>query len=192
MNDAALRHLTQADPILGEIIAKVGPCTLVPDHARSPFQALVQAVAHQQLNGKAANTLLARFIVLFPQGRFPTAQEVHDVDTAKLTSIGFSRARAGYVKEIARMALEGVVSGTGQITRMSDDEIIERLTTIKGVGRWTVEMLLIFSLGRAGHNWPATWCRPVGARADDGFRGRLWTMGVSGDVGADCRRLRLP
>ncbi|MHC1766180.1 MAG: DNA-3-methyladenine glycosylase [Verrucomicrobiia bacterium] len=148
MNDAALRHLTQADPILGEVIAKVGPCTLEPDHSRSPFQALVQAVAHQQLNGKAANTILARFVALFPHGRFPTAQEVSDVDIGKLTGIGFSRAKAGYVKEIARMALEGVVPGTGRVKRMSDDEIIERLTTIEGVGRWTVEMLLIFSLGR--------------------------------------------
>jgi DNA-3-methyladenine glycosylase II len=148
MNEAALRRLTQADPILGGIIAKVGPCTLVPDHARSPFQALVQAIAHQQLNGKAANTILARFVALFPHGRFPTAQEVFDVDTAKLTGVGFSRAKAGYVKEIARLALEGVVPGTGQIKRMSDEEIIERLTTIKGVGRWTVEMLLILSLGR--------------------------------------------
>lgn len=148
MNEAALKHLTQADPILGEIIAKVGPCTLEPDHARSPFQALVQAVAHQQLNGKAANTILARFVGLFPHGRFPAAQEVFDVDIAKLTGVGFSRAKAGYVKDIARMALEGVVPGTGQIKRMSDDEISERLTSIKGVGRWTVEMLLIFSLGR--------------------------------------------
>lgn len=148
MNDAALRHLSQADPILGEVIAKVGPCTLEPDHSRSPFQALVQAVAHQQLNGKAANTILGRFVALFPHGRFPSAQEVFDVDIEKLTGVGFSRAKAGYVKDIARMALEGVVPGAGQIKGMSDEEIIERLTTIKGVGRWTVEMLLIFSLGR--------------------------------------------
>jgi DNA-3-methyladenine glycosylase II len=148
MNAAAIRHLATADPILGALIAKVGPCDLQPDHARSPFQALVQAVAHQQLNGKAANTILARFINLFPHGRFPSAKEVLDVDTSALTAAGFSRAKAGYVKDIARMALEGVVPGNGQIKRMSDEEIIERLTQIKGVGRWTVEMLLIFTLGR--------------------------------------------
>jgi DNA-3-methyladenine glycosylase II len=148
MNDDVLRHLSQADPILGELIAQVGPCTLEPDHARSPFQALVQAVAHQQLHAKAANTILARFVGLFPHGRFPSALEVYGVDIAKLTGVGFSRAKAGYVKGIARLALEGVVPGAGQIKRMSDDEIIGRLTTIKGVGRWTVEMLLIFSLGR--------------------------------------------
>ena len=148
MNAAAIRHLTTADPILGALIAKVGPCGLQPDRARSPFQALVQAVAHQQLNGKAANTILARFIALFPHGRFPSAKEVFDVEASALTGVGFSRAKAGYVKDIARMALEGVVPGNGQIKRMSDEEIIARLTQIKGVGRWTVEMLLIFSLGR--------------------------------------------
>jgi len=76
MNDDAITYLSAMDPILGELIAKVGPCRLIPDRARSPFQALVQAVAHQQLNGKAANTILARFIALFPHGRFPSAQEV--------------------------------------------------------------------------------------------------------------------
>ena len=148
MNEAALRHLSTVDPILGDLIAKVGPCGLDPDLSRSPFQALVQAVAHQQLNGKAANTILGRFMALFPHGKLPTAQEVFDVDTEKLTGAGFSRAKASYIKEIARMTLEGVVPGKGQIKRMSDDEIIDRLTQIKGVGRWTVEMLLIFSLGR--------------------------------------------
>ena len=148
MNAAAIRHLTTADPILGALIAKVGPCDLQPDRARPPFQALVQAVAHQQLNGKAANTILARFVALFAHGRFPSAKEVFDVEASALTGVGFSRAKAGYVKDIARMALEGVVPGNGQIKRMSDDEIVARLTQIKGVGRWTVEMLLIFTLGR--------------------------------------------
>jgi tetratricopeptide (TPR) repeat protein len=111
MNDAAVKHLSTADPILGEMIARVGPCGLKPDHARSPFQALVQAVAHQQLNGKAANTILSRFIALFPHSKFPTAQEVFDVDVARIAGVGFSRAKAGYLKEIARMALEGVVPG---------------------------------------------------------------------------------
>lgn len=148
MNEAAIKHLSTVDPTLGALITKVGPCGLKPDHARSPFQALVQAVAHQQLNGKAANTILARFIALFPHGKFPTAQEIFDLDMARITGAGFSRAKAGYVKEIARMALAGVVPGKGQIKGLSDDEIIDRLTQIKGVGRWTVEMLLIFSLGR--------------------------------------------
>ncbi len=148
MYDAALKHLSQTDPILGELIATVGPCTLEPDHSRSPFQALVQAVAHQQLNRKAANTILGRFTALFPEGRFPSPQEVFEADVAHIIAVGFSRAKASYVKEIARMALAGIVPEHGQIKSLTDDEIIDRLTQIKGVGRWTVEMLLIFGLGR--------------------------------------------
>ncbi len=148
MHDAAIKQLSAVDPILGELIAEVGPCALEADHTRSPFQALVHAVAHQQLHGKAATTILSRFVALFPHTPFPSAQEVLDVDAAKLTGVGFSRAKTGYVKEIARMTLEGVVPTRRQTKVMSDDEIVQRLTQIKGVGRWTVEMLLIFSLGR--------------------------------------------
>jgi DNA-3-methyladenine glycosylase II len=148
MSETALEHLARVDPILGALIAKVGPCGLVADHARSPFQALVHAVAHQQLNGKAAQTILARFIGLFPHGRFPSAQEVFALEVERLAGVGFSRSKASYVKEIARMTLEGVVPGIGPIKRLSDEEIINRLTSIRGVGQWTVEMLLIFSLGR--------------------------------------------
>lgn len=148
MTTEILKRLREADPILGELIERVGPCKLAPDLSCSPFQALVRAVAHQQLNGKAAGTILARFVGLFEASPFPTPQQVHDLDIARITGVGFSRAKASYVKEIARMALEGTVPGPGQIHHLSDDEIIERLTTIRGVGRWTVEMLLIFSLGR--------------------------------------------
>ena len=146
--NAALRHLSIRDPILGALIAKVGPCDLKPDRTRSIFQALVQAVAHQQLNGTAANTILTRFANLFPGGRFPSPGEVCDVNARALASVGFSRAKAGCVKDIARKSLEGIVPNHRQIQRLSDEEIIHRLTQIKGVGRWTVEMLLIFSLGR--------------------------------------------
>jgi len=148
MNAAAIRNLTTADPILGALIAEVGPCDLMPDRTRSPFQALVQAVAHQQLNGKAASTILARFVGLFPKRRFPTPEEVDAIDADRLTGVGFSRAKASYVKGIARAALDGRVPGRRDIERMSDDEIVDRLTQIKGVGRWSVEMFLIFGLGR--------------------------------------------
>jgi DNA-3-methyladenine glycosylase II len=148
MNESALQHLSSVDPILGELIARVGPCGLVPDHSRAPFQALVQAVAHQQLNGKAAQTILGRFVALFPHGRFPAPRDVLELDIERITGVGFSRSKASYVKDIARRTLEGVVPGKGQMKRLSDDEIVVRLTSIRGVGRWTVEMLLIFSVGR--------------------------------------------
>jgi DNA-3-methyladenine glycosylase II len=148
MSAGAIQHLSAADPILGALIAKVGPCGLQPDPRRTPFQGLVQAVAHQQLNGKAASTILARFRALFPCTRFPSAQAVLDLDADALTGVGFSRAKAACVKEIARLTRKGVVPGRSQIQRLSDDEIVARLTQIKGVGRWTVEMVLMFSLDR--------------------------------------------
>jgi len=148
MNDAVIAHLSATDPALGSVIALVGPCRLKADKGRSPFQALIQAVAHQQLNGKAAKTILGRFIELFPDGKFPTPQQVQDIEISQLTGAGFSRAKASYVKEIARGALAGVVPGRKEIERMADDEIVERLTQIKGIGRWSVEMFLIFGLGR--------------------------------------------
>jgi DNA-3-methyladenine glycosylase II len=148
MYDAALRHLETADPVMGELIARVGPCRLEPEYDRTPFQALVRAVAYQQLHGKAAAAIFGRFLALYKPARFPPPQAVVDTPFEHLTGAGFSRPKAAYIKEIARMALEGVVPGKRQIQGMSDDEIILRLTQIKGVGRWTVEMLLIFTLGR--------------------------------------------
>lgn len=148
MHTLALEHLRTADPILAQLIDRVGPCELKPDGRRSPYQSLVQAVAHQQLNGKAAATILKRFRALFPPGRFPTPQEVRDVNPEALRGAGFSASKASYVQDIARQTLDGVVPDSRQIKRLSDEEIIARLTQIKGVGRWTVEMLLIFTLGR--------------------------------------------
>ncbi len=148
MNEAAIKHLSTADPILGGLIARVGPCLLKPDPERAPFQALVEAVAHQQLNGQAASTIITRFKALFPGGKFPSVQEVMDMDITRMTGIGFSQAKAGYVKEIARMTAHGHVPDQTQIQLLSDEEIIQRFTQVKGVGQWTVEMLLIFNLGR--------------------------------------------
>jgi 3-methyladenine DNA glycosylase/8-oxoguanine DNA glycosylase len=148
MNDAAVRHLSATDLVLADLIAKVGPCELSPNRSRTPFQALVQAVAYQQLHGKAAASIFGRFLASFPEGKFPSPQQLFETPAEKLTGVGFSRAKASYIREIARMALERVVPGLARIQRMTDEEIIERLTTIRGVGRWTVEMLLIFSLGR--------------------------------------------
>src|SRR2546423_14203170 len=92
--DDIIEHLSSIDQAMGRLIAQVGPCRLKPEKGRSPFQALIQAVAHQQLNGKAAQTILGRFTNLFPHTKFPSPQEVHDIDISKLTGVGFSRAKA--------------------------------------------------------------------------------------------------
>ena len=148
MHEDAIQHLTKADKVLGRLIRKVGPCELQPRKDRSPFQALVQAVAHQQLNGTAANTILTRVKALYPGRPFPTPADVLATPDEKLRGAGLSRAKVASIKDIAAKTVEGVVPPARTIARMSDAEILERLTTIRGVGPWTVEMLLIFKLGR--------------------------------------------
>ncbi len=148
MTSEALAHLSRSDPVLGELIRKVGPCTLAPRDRRSPFQALVQAVVFQQLNGKVAEKILNRFRGLYPRLRFPTPEALATTREAELCGAGLSRAKAAAVKDIAAKTLSGVVPSRKAISAMTDEEIIERLTTLRGVGPWTVEMLLIFTLGR--------------------------------------------
>ncbi len=148
MTPTALKHLSTSDPVMRRLIRKFGSCGLVPETRRSPFQSLVLAVAHQQLNGTAADAILERFKKLFPGRRFPRAEDLASVTDGELRCAGFSRAKILAVRDIAAKTLSGVVPTSRQIAKLSDDEIIERLTEVRGVGRWTVEMLLIFQLGR--------------------------------------------
>lgn len=148
MTPEALRHLGKSDPVLRRLIRRVGPCTLEPDGRRSPFESLVRAVANQQLNGKAAQTILDRFTALFPRKRFPAARDLAALDDDALRACGFSRAKVAALRDIAAKAESGWIPTSARIRRLSDDEIIERLVEVRGVGRWTVEMLLIFKLGR--------------------------------------------
>ena len=148
MNAAALRHLSAADPVMRRLIREIGACELVPETRRPPFQSLVQAVAHQQLNGTAANTILGRFKKLFSARKFPRPEDLAGVTDGQIRACGFSRAKIMAIRDIAEKTLSGVVPITRQIVRLSDEEIVARLTEVRGVGRWTVEMLLIFQLGR--------------------------------------------
>jgi DNA-3-methyladenine glycosylase II len=143
-----LRHLSKADPVMRKLIRRAGPCTLTPRRREPLYQTLVRAIAHQQLNGRAANAILARFIALFPGKRFPDPRDIRLASVRKLRGAGFSRAKIRAIKHIAKESAAGVVPSRRTAARMSDEEIIERLTTLHGVGRWTVEMLLIFTLGR--------------------------------------------
>src|SRR3954469_2009847 len=144
----AIKHLTKADPVLGRVIKRVGPYTLEPESRRSPFESLVRAVAHQQLHGKAAESILKRFIACFPGRKFPRPADLATVSDEAMRSAGFSRAKVAAIRDIAAKTIEGIVPGPRAIKNMPDEEIIERLTMVRGVGRWTVEMLLIFQLGR--------------------------------------------
>lgn len=148
MTAEALQHLCAADPVMRRVIREVGPCTLAPDQRRSPFQWLARAVANQQLNSTAARTILGRFVKLFPGRRFPRPEHLASVTDDALRGAGFSRAKVASLRDIAAKTLDGVVPPARGLARMSDEEIVTRITTVRGVGRWTVEMLLIFHLGR--------------------------------------------
>ena len=148
MTPAALQHLADADPVMRALILEIGACEFQAETRRPPFQSLVQAVAHQQLHGKAANTILGRFKKLFPGRRFPRAQDLAAVTDEQLRACGFSFAKIKALRDIAEKTVSGVVPASRHFTKLSDDEIVERLTQVRGVGRWTVEMLLIFQLGR--------------------------------------------
>jgi DNA-3-methyladenine glycosylase II len=135
------------------LIREHGDCTLVPDPRRSPFESLVRAVAHQQLNGTAAESILRRFRALFPGRRFPRPADLAAISDDALRAAGFSRAKIASLRDIAEKTLSGVVPTSRAIAEMGDEEIVARLTQVRGVGRWTVEMMLIFQLGRADV-WP--------------------------------------
>ena len=149
MTPAAHQHLARRDPVMRRLIREHGKCDLAPETRRPPFQSLVMAVAHQQLNGTAANTILTRFKKLFPGRKFPRAEDLASVTDKQLRACGFSFAKIASIRDIAAKTLAGVVPASRQIVKLSDDEIIARLTEVRGVGRWTAEMLLIFQLGRS-------------------------------------------
>lgn len=115
---------------------------------RSPFESLARAIAHQQLNGTAADTILRRFIKLFPGRRFPRPEDLDRVEDAAIRAAGFSKAKVAALRDLAAKSLDGTVPPSRLIARLDDAEIIARLTEVRGVGQWTVEMLLIFQLGR--------------------------------------------
>jgi DNA-3-methyladenine glycosylase II len=148
MTQTAIDELSLADKTLARLISQVGPCTLKPRKSRSPFRALVESVTYQQLNGTAAATILGRVKNLYPGKRFPEPEDVLATPDERLRGAGLSGAKTAAIKDIAAKTVAGIVPASREIRRMSDSEIIQRLTMIRGVGPWTVEMLLIFMLGR--------------------------------------------
>lgn len=147
MTPEALKHLRKVCPVMKQVIALIGPCMIEIDAMRTPFQSLVSAVAHQQLHGKAAETILKRFRALF-SNRMPSPERLATVDDAALRACGFSFSKIAALRDLAAKTIEGVVPSSKLIAKLPDDEIIQRLTAVRGVGQWTVQMLLIFKLGR--------------------------------------------
>ena len=130
-------------------VETVGPCLLQPKPARDPYEALVRAIAYQQLHAKAGDAILGRLLALFPAQTFPTPEQILATDVAQLRSCGFSASKIATIQGIAQAALDGVVPDYATARAMQDEALIECLTSLRGVGRWTVEMLLIYSLERS-------------------------------------------
>lgn len=142
-----LRHLSR-DARFAALISRVGRPRLDIQRRRSPYEALIRAIAHQQLHGRAAEAILARFSALFAGDIFPEPAAVMATADTALRGCGFSGAKILAVRDICAKTLDGTVPTRHQSLKLSDEALIERLTSIRGVGRWTVEMLLIFTLGR--------------------------------------------
>jgi 3-methyladenine DNA glycosylase/8-oxoguanine DNA glycosylase len=145
---AAVGALARADPPLGSLIERVGPCVLELDAIQSPFASLAEAIVYQQLTGRAAATIHRRFVALFRPRRFPSPDDVLAAPDEALRAAGLSRAKVAALKDLARRTGDGTVPPLRALRKMEEEEIVERLTRVRGVGRWTVEMLLIFRLGR--------------------------------------------
>lgn len=144
----ATAHLRAADSRLGALIDRVGPCLLKVNEIHSPLEGLAEAVVYQQLAGNAARAIFSRFRSLFSPGPFPSPRQIIDVPEAALRSAGLSRAKIAAIRDLASKTLDGTIPPLAQLLTMTDEEIVSRLIEVRGVGRWTVEMLLIFRLGR--------------------------------------------
>lgn len=140
--------LARVDPVMRRLIREVGPFTLLPRARRSPFESLARAIANQQLHEKAADSILRRFVALFPARRFPQPADLLAMDELAIRGAGFSQAKVAALRDLAAKTLDGTVPTGPVIKGLEDDAIVEHLVAVRGVGRWTVEMLLIFQLGR--------------------------------------------
>ncbi len=146
---AALRHLKRSDPILRRLIARVGPLRLHREQNRNQFGTLAEAIIHQQLALKAARTISRRFQQLYApgRGRLPRPAELQRTPLRKLRAVGLSRQKISYLRDLARRAARSQLR-LGRYARMTDEQIIVNLIQVKGIGRWTAEMFLIFCLDR--------------------------------------------
>src|SRR5215208_3150391 len=142
----ALAHLRSVDPILGGIIDRVGRCRLEARRSGTHYDALVRSIVFQQLSGKAASTIHRRFCEIYPGNR-PRAEHVLITEETALRAAGLSRQKIGYLRDLSARVADGSLP-LAHLGRLSDDAIIEHLVQVKGIGRWTAQMFLMFRLGR--------------------------------------------
>jgi 3-methyladenine DNA glycosylase/8-oxoguanine DNA glycosylase len=145
----AIAHLRDHDAALARVIDTVGPFEMKPQETSTVFDALAEAIVYQQLNGKAAAAIYARVRDLFPPAdRGPTPEQIITASDEQLRGAGLSRAKLLSLRDLAQKVVAGDIPALAQIRRMDDEEIIDVLTAVRGIGRWTAQMLLIFRLGR--------------------------------------------
>jgi len=144
----AAKVLSGVDRILARVIEQVGPLQIQLKPIHNPFRTLTESITYQQLHSKAAATILSRFKALYPGRRFPSPDDVMATSDDHMRGAGLSRAKTAAIKDLAAKILDGTVPSPGRLKRMNDEEIIEQLTRVRGIGRWTVEMLLIFGYGQ--------------------------------------------
>lgn len=143
----AAQELSRTDPTLAGIIRRVGPCQLRMARRNHYLRSLVEAIIYQQLAGKAAAAILSRFRGLYSSRRFPTAEEIHRTPESQLRSAGLSPQKISYLRDLAGRLLDGSFH-LRSLSSLEDEDVVLHLTAIKGIGRWTAEMFLIFTLGR--------------------------------------------
>ena len=149
----AIDHVAKSDPRFAALIARSRRFDVVANELVRPFDALAESIAYQQLSGKAAATIWGRVRALFGKRKWLDPEAVLKTPDEKLRAAGLSRSKVAALKDLAAKTIDGTVPRRRELVRMTDEEIIERLTKVRGIGRWTVEMLLLFDLGRLDV-WP--------------------------------------
>jgi DNA-3-methyladenine glycosylase II len=145
--EKARRLLMRRDPVLGAAIRTIGPCGLADRQRKDHLTALVGAVVSQQLSTKAAATIFGRFVALFPENAITDAAAIALLDDAALRGVGLSRQKVGYLRDLCAHIGDGRLQ-LAELETLPDEEVIERLTRVKGFGRWTADMFLMFRLHR--------------------------------------------
>src|SRR5437868_12435731 len=145
-HDLAHRHLAATDPRMAALIARSVRYNVKPGALVRPFDALAESIAYQQLSGKAAATIWKRVRALYPRRKYLDPKQILETPDEMLRAAGLSRSKVAAVKDLAAKAIDGTVPSDRRLARMSDEEVIARVITVRGTGRWTVELLVLFAL----------------------------------------------
>ncbi|MGE0743452.1 MAG: DNA-3-methyladenine glycosylase [Hyphomonadaceae bacterium] len=144
----AEKHLSTVCKRFARVVPRHEPYPTTFEKRKDPYRALIRSVVYQQLSGKAAATIHGRLLALFPDKDHPEPEDILAIDPTLLRGAGLSRQKIAAIQDVSQKRIDGVIPEARKLTRLSNDEIIERLTAARGVGRWTVEMYLMFTLGR--------------------------------------------